>query len=101
MLALHCGAQVVFNGAEHIRRYASSDWAERAFCSRCGSHLYYRLLASGEYLMPAGAFEQQDFELTSQIYIDCKPPYYAFANQTPTLTEAQVIAQFAPPDGAT
>ena len=47
----------------------------------------------------AGAFDSADFELASQIYIDKKPGYYAFANQTPTLTEQQVIEQYAPPDG--
>src|SRR5687768_16408905 len=27
---------VKFEGEEHITRYASSEWAERGFCSRCG-----------------------------------------------------------------
>jgi hypothetical protein len=39
----------------------------------------------------------QDFTLASQIYIDNKPAYYSFAEQTPMLTEQQVIAQYAPP----
>ena len=97
LLAVHCGSDVQFEGAEHITVYASSEWAERAFCRHCGTHLYYRLLASGEYFVPAGAFDSNDFELASQIYIDRKPAYYAFANQTPTLTEQEVIAQYAPP----
>jgi hypothetical protein len=100
LLAVHCGPDVTFNGAEHIGVYGSSDWAERAFCKHCGTHLYYKLLATGEYFVPAGAFESDDFELTSQIYIDNKPDYYAFANQTPTLTEQQVIEQYGPPGDA-
>ena len=47
--------------------------------------------------MPAGAFESDDFELASQIYVDKKPGYYDFANRTPMLTEQQVVEQFAPP----
>lgn len=51
----------------------------------------------GRVLRAAGAFESQDFELATQIYIDRKPGYYDFANQTPTMTEAEVIAQYASP----
>ena len=96
LLAVHCGANVLFEGSEHITVFASSQWAERAFCSRCGTHLYYKLLATAEYFVPAGIFDSTDFELASQIYIDKKPSYYAFANQTPTLTEQQVAEQYAP-----
>lgn len=101
LLAVHCGPGVQFSGAEHISVYASSQWAERAFCKNCGTHLYYKLLATGEYLVPAGAFDSDDFKLASQIYIDKKPPYYSFANQTPMLTEQQVIDQYGPPSGHT
>lgn len=94
LLAVHCGPEVTFTDSDHITVYASSEWAERAFCSRCGSHLYYKLLATGEYFIPAGAFESDDFEITSQIYIDNKPGYYALANQTPMLTEQQVLEQY-------
>lgn len=99
LLAVHCGPQVRIEGGDQVTVFASSEWAERAFCSRCGSHLYYRLLATGEYFVPAGLFESDDFELASQIYIDRKPGYYAFANSTPMLTEQQVIDRFAPPEG--
>ena len=99
MLAVHCGINVEFAGSENIAVYASSQWAERAFCKTCGTHLYYRLLATGEYFVPAGAFESGDFELASQIYIDKKPSYYSFANQTPMLTEQQVVEQFTTPGG--
>jgi hypothetical protein len=37
--------------------------------------------------------------LTSQIFIDEKPAYYTFANQTKTMTGAEVFAMFAPPAG--
>jgi len=67
LLAVHCGPDVRFSDPEHITVYQSSDWAERAFCKHCGSHLYYRLLATGEYFVPAGAFDTDDFELASQI----------------------------------
>jgi len=96
LFAVHCGKDVQFHGAEQIAIYASSDWAERAFCKTCGTHLYYKLLATGEYFVPAGLFDAADFELASQIYIDKKPAYYALANDTPMLTEQQVIDRYAP-----
>jgi hypothetical protein len=100
LLAVHCGPDVTFEGGDQIAVYASSEWAERAFCRRCGTHLYYKLLATGEYFVPAGVFDTVDLELASQLYIDKKPSYYAFANATPMLTEQQVIAQYAPPGGS-
>ena len=99
MLAVHCGPKVQFEGTESIAVYASSEWAERAFCKNCGTHLYYKLLATGEFFVPAGAFESSEFELASQIYVDKKPSYYSFANQTPMLTEQQVIEQFTSSGG--
>lgn len=99
LLAVHCGPHVRVDGADKVGVYASSEWAERAFCQQCGSHLYYKLLATGEYFVPAGLFDSDDFELASQIYIDRKPGYYAFANRTPMLTEQQVIERFAAPGG--
>lgn len=95
LLAVHCGKDVEIAGDDNVAVYPSSEWAERAFCRQCGTHLYYRLLATGEYFVPAGVFDASDFELASQIYVDNKPAYYAFANQTPMLTEQQVIEKFA------
>lgn len=100
LLAVHCGPDVQVEGIDHVSVYSSSEWAQRAFCSQCGTHLYYKLLGTGEYFVPAGLFDGSDFELVSQIYVDNKPSYYEFANQTPMLTEQQVIEQFAPPGSA-
>ena len=47
---------VEFEGAEHIRRYASSDWAERGFCGECGTNLLY-FLKPARYIMWMGAFD--------------------------------------------
>lgn len=99
MLTVLCGPNVEFTGTDQIAVYASSEWAERAFCKQCGTHLYYKLLTTSEYSIPAGAFDSTDFDLASQIYIDKKPKYYSFANQTPMLTEQQVIEKYGPPSG--
>ena len=95
MLAVHAGPDVRIDGAGMLKVYRSSEWAERAFCSQCGTHIYYKMRASPEYILTAGLFTDVDFELQRQIFIDRKPAYYAFANATADRTEAEVFAQFA------
>jgi hypothetical protein len=91
-------AGVRFEGAESLGRFSSSEWAERGFCRRCGSHLFYYLKPADQYLMSVGSFDDPaGFTLAREIYIDHKPSGYAFAGELPKLTEAQVIAQFAQP----
>jgi hypothetical protein len=85
-------------GSEHVTAFRSSDWAERAFCARCGTHLYYRLVPANEYIMAAGLFQDGvPFQLSEQIFVDEKPASYAFANDTSQLTGAEVFAKYAPP----
>lgn len=97
MFAVHCGTGVRFEGAPPVA-YRSSDWAERGFCANCGTHLFYRLLPTGDYMLPAGLFQDRDFALESQIFIDQKPPFYVLANDTPLLTGEEVFARFAAGD---
>ncbi|MBL1377392.1 GFA family protein [Zobellella iuensis] len=94
MFAVHCGTDVVFSGGQPAR-YRSSDWAERGFCPQCGTHLFYHLLPNDEYILPAGLFQEQDFSLTNEVFIDEKPPYYELKNDTRKLTGQQVFEQFS------
>ncbi len=90
-----------FNGEEHITVYPSSDWAERGFCKHCGTNLFYRLKSGEMHAVSVGLFgDTQDWAFEQQIFIDEKPAYYAFANQTGELTGAEVFAQFAPSEGS-
>lgn len=93
LLVVKCGPDVSFEGEDGISVFSSSDWAERGFCSRCGTHLFYRLKKSGFYAVPVGLFDgDEEWVLEQQMFIDEKPPFYAFANETPTLTGAEVFA---------
>ncbi|WP_027856598.1 GFA family protein [Marinobacterium jannaschii] len=101
LLAVECGTEVRFEGEEHIATYASSAWAERGFCSHCGTHLFYRISDNGAYIVPVGLFDDEaDFELVNQIFIDEKPTFYDFANKTKMMTGAEVFAMYAPGGGA-
>ena len=97
MFAVHCGSNVVFSG-DPPRTFASSDWAERGFGARCGPHLFYPLLQTDEYILPAGLFQEASFTLASEIFIDEKPGFYALANPTRKMTGAEVFAQFSSQD---
>lgn len=91
---LAAGAQSVkFNGEENITRYGSSDWAERGFCNRCGSNLFYHLKEADHYVLCMGAFDDESvFELVGEIYIDEKPPGYDFAGDHPRQTGSEFMA---------
>ncbi|MEL6495943.1 MAG: GFA family protein [Cyanobacteria bacterium J06623_7] len=79
----------------YVRRFPSSEWAERGFCSKCGTHLFYWLKQNNHYYVPVGIFERQDnFVFDHQIFIDRKPEYFAFANDTSNMTEAEVLTMF-------
>ncbi len=84
---------VAFSGESSISRYDSSEWAERGFCSRCGSNLFYRLKAQDHYILCMGAFDDESvFKLVGEIYVDEKPPGYDFAGDHPRQTGAEFMA---------
>jgi len=97
LMAVDCGTEVTFEGGENITVFDSSEWAERAFCSKCGSHLYYRLKEPNQHIMPVGLFDTDiSFVFDHQIFIDSKPSYYHFGNKTKEMTGEEVFALYAP-----
>ena len=98
-LEIDCGTDVTIEGDEHITVFESSDWAERGFCAKCGTHLFYRIKRTGLHIVPVGVFED-DTGLTfnHQVFVDERPHYYRFENETEDMTGAEVLAKFAPSD---
>ena len=97
LLTIDCGTEVSFKGEVNIAVFNSSEWAERGFCKQCGSHLFYLLKETKQYFIPAGLFNKlEEFTLDHQVFIDEKPNYYTFANQTKNMTGAEVFAMYAP-----
>lgn len=95
-MVFDCGTDVSFSGNKHIKVYNSSEWAERGFCGQCGSHLFYRLKENNLHFMPVGIFDNlDDIVFDHQVFIDDKPKYYDFANQTKNMTGEEVFAQFS------
>ncbi|WP_280561719.1 MULTISPECIES: GFA family protein [unclassified Chromohalobacter] len=95
MLAIESDEPMTLEGEENISVYASSDWAERGFCRQCGTHLFYRLANGQHYAFPLGLIDAgEPWTIAQQIFIDEKPSFYDFANDTPRLTGDEVFAQF-------
>ena len=98
-MVIDCGDTVKVENESNLGVYRSSEWAERCFCKKCGSALFYRLVQNGNCYASAEAFDDRaGYALTSQVFIDEKPSYYDFANKTHNMTGAEVFAAFAPPD---
>jgi len=95
IVGVQCGSAVAFEGEDHVVRYRSSDWAERGFCGRCGSSLFYRYLPLGTYGFTAGLFPDDALlPLAEEIFIAEKPAYYAFDADSEKLTGAEVQAKY-------
>lgn len=96
LMAVDCGTDAKLSD-EGIKVYNSSAWAERGFCDVCGTHLFYRLKQNQMYIVPVGLFDEDSLELDfdHQIFIDQKPSYFCFSNETTNKTGAEVFAEFA------
>jgi len=80
----------------HLSIYNSSEWGERGFCNVCGTNLFWRTKDQSYCNINVFALKVQpeDLSLDMQIYIDNKPNFYNFENETKKMTEDQVIALY-------
>lgn len=94
-MVLLAGADLCIEAGDTlVRRFASSDWLERAFCSACGSSLFFRSTGDGQHFVAAGLFDAipgADFE--SEIFIDAKPDWYALHGPAEHLTGEAFFAR--------
>ena len=75
-----------------VARHAASDFAERAFCPVCGSHLWMRDIdePGRDYdLMPGIFAGAAGFPLTSEIYTDSAPAYLPLSGTHRRATRAE------------
>lgn len=76
-----------------VKAFDSSSYGHRGFCAECGSHLFWKMKDDSLIHVLIGALDQgEDLEFDLQIFIDSKPDHYAFANETKTMTGAEVFA---------
>lgn len=95
-MSVHCKGGGTFTKKDGLTWYRSSTWAERGFCARCGSNLFYRLAENPDAMLTVAvdAFDDaDDLTLARHFYIDAKPARYDFADDRPRLTEAELLAE--------
>lgn len=90
---------VSWDGEAQIKTLQSSDWAERAWCQRCGSALYYRFTGEGPLAgtiqMPVGLFDDPSgFRLSHELFVDCRAGAVDLLGASDQLTRAEVFAKF-------
>jgi len=92
-MEIDCGTDVQIEGEEHVTCFASSPWAERAFCMKCGTNLFYRLKEANQHMVAIGLFDDNDgLTFKTEVFIDEKPDFYSFAEDTKQLTGAELFA---------
>ncbi len=67
---------ITFSGSENNRAFASSTFAERANCTKCGSAIWWKLTAGpyvGKTSISLGLLDDTDgMVLTSELFVDFK-----------------------------
>ncbi len=64
-------------GAENITWFTSSDTAERGFCARCGSQLFWKPTGKGVVSIFAGALDgETGLKIAEHIFVEDKGDYY-------------------------
>ena len=58
-MSVQADESIEFTGAEHMGRYASSDWAERVLRTVCGTNLCYHRLYPTHTHLKANTSSQQ------------------------------------------
>ena len=71
------------------RRYRASDFAERAFCPRCGANLWLRDDGADYELSPGLFDDAARFPLIREVYADCAHRFASFSGDHPRITRAE------------
>lgn len=90
-MSIPAGQNLTFD-PEQVGRFTPEDspWSERGFCKTCGTSLFYRLKKTNHYYLYLGLFGSDIHpRFGSQEYIDHKPEFYNFVEETKTTTEAE------------
>lgn len=95
-MGAHSKGFEVTEGADHLTVFKSSDWAERGFCGRCGSNLFYRMRDSGGHSIAIGTLDDTSGLKNNIRYFSDKRPegIEMPAGAAKEMTEAECMAAF-------
>ena len=92
---VHTSTFEVTKGADVMTIFKSSDWASRAFCSCCGSNIYYQADAMATPAVSLGTLDDTDgLENKIRFFTDRQPHGLALKGEVHSMTEAECIAHF-------
>jgi hypothetical protein len=75
---------IVVTEAGSLTWYRSSSEAERGFCARCGSNLFYRPLHRGHVSIMAGTLDPPTgLASVAHIFVESKSDYFAICDDLP------------------
>jgi hypothetical protein len=96
LIYIHAEGRPELTGDEAVGVFRSSDWGERGFCKQCGSILFWKTAGKDRYTFTAGSLDDDTgLVFTRQIFIEDKPDYYDFANDTVKQTGPEAMAAHA------
>lgn len=97
LMSVHCPEpDTEWLNDEGLTWYQGTPWAQRGFCSKCGSSLFWRLAEQPEGMLIVSVDALEDggeFALDRHIYSDAKPHRYDFADDRPRVTEAELMKE--------
>lgn len=79
-----------------LRVFRSSAFAERGFCSHCGSVIFHRPQDGPERAISAGLFEADGLTLGFEICIERKPDFYDFSPAPVQRTSRSLAMEWGP-----
>ena len=72
---------LTIEGAAHITWFQSSDFAQRGFCTVCGSALFWNDRESERISIAAGSVDDEShLNFGYHIYVDDQPSYYTLCD---------------------
>ena len=94
--AMECGDTFKVEDSPEVGVYSASDYGERIFCKKCGSAIAWVTKDRTFSEVSVNALNDVgEVRLEQEIFIEDKPAYYSFAQETKKLTGAEVWEAFA------
>jgi hypothetical protein len=81
---------------ESLKTYRSSSFAERGYCSICGTHIFHRPSVGPELAVSAGLFDDPAQFIDREIFVDFQPPHYGFASRGDRRTSLSMALEWLP-----
>jgi len=80
----------ISGGQELIQEYESKPGIYRAFCSKCGTPVYSKLLSDPQNIrVRLGSFETvKEVNITGHVWVSSKAPWYSIVEDLPCFMEA-------------